>query len=88
MKTAYIHWLTANPLDLDHDKKMFGLSSPCSTSDGTFKCKVSFMAFAIASGADADRAMKGALVSALNPPRQLKAFLKSEPLRTTQSELK
>ncbi len=38
------------------------------------------MALAISGGAEADKAIKGALVSALRPPMLLKDVLKSEPL--------
>lgn len=39
------------------------------------------MDFAIAGGAEAERAIKGAVVSALRPPMLLKEVLKLEPLK-------
>ena len=49
---------------------------------GDFRCKEFSIDFNTEGGADADRAINGALVNALKPPMLLNEILKSEPLYT------
>ena len=48
---------------------------------GEFKCSDSTICSVTSGGADADSAINGTLVTALNPPMLLNAVLKSEPLQ-------
>lgn len=78
--------LTANPLDLEYEKKILGRSRLCVMCTGDFRSKDSSISLATEGGADADSAINGTLANALKPPSLLKDVLKSEPLKKYTKE--
>ena len=60
---------------------MLGRSRLCEMCTGDFRCKDSSIAVTIEGGAEADRAIKGTLATALKPPMLLKAARNAGPLQ-------
>ena len=73
--------LTVKPFDLAYDRKMLGRSRLCEMCTGDFRCRDSSIAVTIEGGAEADRAIKGTLATALKPPMLLKASRNTGPLQ-------
>ena len=80
--------LTFSPLLLLDDKYILGLSNSCVTTRGVFRCRELEMCASICGGADAVRAMNGALVKARKPPSFENAVRKSFPLQQTRNKYK
>lgn len=76
--------LTFTPLLILADMYMFALSSDWLTTTGSYICRELSITASTSGGADAVRAIKGALVKARKPPSLEKHFRKSHPLRNQQ----